>query len=81
MIRLVLQVRESMIQFAGMVVVDNCYGPHGFVLARFPLFLNEGIADHVPDCLGPGGIAFALNVLIKFLAKLTIDGNAETCNI
>jgi len=78
--RLVLQVRECMIQLASMMVVDNGYGPHGFVLARFPLFFNEGIPNHVANGLGPCGIAFAFNVFVEFFAKLTIDGNSETCN-
>jgi len=63
------------------VVVNNYNGTHGFVFVRFTLFFNGAIPDHVQDGLEPGGIAFALNVLIRFLSKLTINGNTKTCNI
>jgi hypothetical protein len=61
-----------------MVIVNEGNRSDGFVLSRFPLFLHKGIPDHIPNGLGSGGITLALNMLIKPLPKLAIDGNAKT---
>ena len=76
--RLVLHVRESMLELARMVIIDYRYGPDRLVRSRFPFPLNERVSDHVTYCLGPGGVAFAGYECVELLDQLAFYGYAES---
>lgn len=75
---LVLHVRERVIEFARVVIVDERYRSHSFVLAGFPLLLDKHVADHIADCLGPRVIAFAIDEVVELFYKLAVDRNAKS---